>query len=124
MTQITFKQQFTFEEEAVKGFALFLGWKEKLFNQIEVTDQEATDTQAKLTHFEQEEVDNTETYIDYVSRRAKENSLAFTKQWAEKLKQDYISTQLSDLQTKIEPTLQAQIIKPVEDALITEVSVL
>ena len=88
---ITFKQQFTFNEEAVKGFAIYLGW---------------------------EEDENTESFIDFVNNKAREHSLKFTKAWAEKLKQDYINQTVKE---NIEPQLYQQIVKPVEDALINEV---
>jgi len=112
---ITFKQQFTFNENAVKGFATFLGWQEKLTRQIIVQDDEVT------THFEDEEYDNPESFTEYVERKAVEHSLEFTKSWANKLKQDEIERQVSELKESIEMPLHTAIVQPVEDALISEI---
>jgi len=118
---ITFKQEFTFPEEAIQGFALFLGWQEKLTRQVEIVDQEETETQGRLTHFDNEEYDNPESFTELVARRAVEHSSTFTKSWAEKLKQDAINSQLEELRATIEPTLYAQIVQPVEEALTSEI---
>ena len=119
---ITFKQQFTYPEELVIGFALFLGWKEKLTRQIEIVDDSTTDP--VTTHFETEEYDNPQSFTEYVDMKAREHTLLFTKSWAEKLKQDYLNVQVDEFKAKVEPSLNAQIIKPVEDALITEIVVI
>ena len=109
--QITFKQQFTFNEEAVKGFATFLGWQEKLTKQIEIIDDETTTP--VTSHFENEEYDNPQTFIQFVEEKAREHTLLFTKSWAEKLKQDYLNAQVNEFKAQVEPTLNEQIIKPV-----------
>lgn len=119
MTTITFKQQFTFNESAVKGFAIHLGWKEKLTRQVEVVDDETTDPVTK--HFESEEYDNPQTFVEFVEEKAKDHTLSFTKSWAQKLKQDYLNAQVEEFKAGVEPTLDEQIIKPVEDALTSEI---
>lgn len=118
MKNITFKQQFTFNENSVKGFAIHLGWSEKLTRQIEVVDDETTDPVTK--HFENEEYDNPQTFVEFVEEKAREHTLSFTKSWAQKLKQDYLSVQVEEFKATIEPSLDEQIIKPVEDALTSE----
>lgn len=117
MKTITFKQEFTFPEESVKGFALFLGWIEKFTRSIAIVDENGVDT----GNFEIEEYDNPETYIQYVERLSIEHTQKFTKAWAEKLKEDYLNTQVESFKEQTEPALYEQIIKPVEDALISEV---
>lgn len=118
---ITFKQEFTFPDEAIQGFALFLGWQEKLTRQVEIVDQEETELLGRLTHSENEEYDNPETSTEFVSRRAVEHSSVFTKSWAERLKQDAINSQIEALRATIEPMLYTQIVRPVEDALTSEI---
>ena len=86
MTNITFKQEFTYPEELVKGFATFLGWQEKLTRQIEVTDDDTTTP--ITTHIENEEYDNPQSFVDFVDEKAREHTLLFTKSWAESLKAD------------------------------------
>lgn len=114
METVTFKQQFTFPTESVKNFAIFLGWEEKLKRSVPKLDEEGKD----MGDFIIEEYDNPETFVEFVEQRAKEHTLQFTKRWAEKLKSDIIAQQVAQ---KIEPTLNEQIVKPVEDALISEV---
>jgi hypothetical protein len=109
MKTITFKQQFTFNEEAVMGFAIFLGWRDMIETQSEYKDGEMARTIM---------IENPESFTDFVDRKAREHSLEFTKSWAEKLKQDYINKTVAE---NIEPQLHEQIVKPVEDALISEV---
>lgn len=122
MTNITFSQHFTFPEESVKGFAIYLGWKEKLTRQIEIIDDETT-TPA-TGHFENEEYDNPQSFTEFVEEKAREHTLLFTKSWAEKLKQEYLNTQVDNFKGTIEPTLYEQIIKPVEDALVSEITII
>jgi hypothetical protein len=116
---ITFKQQFTFDEDSVKGFAKHLGWQEKLTRQIEVVDDETVDP--VTTHFETEEYDNPETFIDFVDKKAREHTLRFTKQWAENLVYIEIENQKQSVENTIKTQLENDIIKPVEDALSSEV---
>ena len=118
---ITFKQQFTFADSSIKAFAVFLGWQEKLTRQIEITDQEETETQGKLTHFENEEYDNPISFVDYVKEKAREHSLKFMTSWAEKLKADMLEVELNKVRVIAEPQLDEQIVKVVTDALIDEV---
>lgn len=117
---VTFTQTFTFPESSVKGFAEYLGWQEKLSRQITVVDEE-TDGVLIASHFETEEYDNPQTFAEFVDERAKAHSLSFTKSWAETLKQQEIDMQVNELRDSIEPTLQAQIVQPVEDALTSEI---
>lgn len=121
MTNITFKQEFTFNKDAVKGFALHLGWKEKLTRQIRVVDDDTTDP--VITHFEDEEYDNPQTFVQFIEEKAREHTLSFTKSWAQKLKQDYLNAQVEEFKAGLEPTLDEQIIKPVEDALTSEITI-
>ena len=119
---ITFKQQFTYPEELVKGFAIYLGWKEKLTRQVEIIDD---DTTTPITiHLEMEEYDNPQSFIDYVDVKAREHTLLFTKSWANKLKTDALNAQVDEFKANIEPTLYTQIIQPVEDALTSEIVML
>jgi hypothetical protein len=108
---ITFKQQFTFNEEAVKGFAIHLGWKEKILVPVEENNP----------YSQMEEIDNPQTFIDYVDEKAREHTLLFTKSWANKLKDEYLNAQIQTLKDDVEPTLYLQIVKPVEDALTSEI---
>lgn len=119
MTNITFTHKFTFPEDKVKNFAIFLGWQEKLTRQIEVVDDDTTTP--PTVHMEDEEYDNPETFSEYVDKLAKEHTLIFIKQWADKLKQDYVETQVAELKAQIEPVADDEIVKPVENALITSV---
>ena len=121
MTNITFKQEFTFNEDAVKGFALHLGWKEKLTRQIRVVDDDTTDL--VTTHFEYEEYDNPQTFVQFIEEKAREHTLLFTKSWAQKIKQDYLNVQVDEFKATIEPSLDEQIIKPVDDALTSEITI-
>jgi hypothetical protein len=116
---ITFKQQFTFEKNAVKGFALHLGWQEKLTRQIEVVDDDTTTP--PTIHLENEEYDNPQTFSEFVDEKAREHTLLFTKSWAQTLKDSYLSQQVNEFKATIEPSLNAQIIQPVEDALVSEI---
>jgi hypothetical protein len=116
---ITFKQQFTFNEEAVKGFALHLGWTEKVTEQEIVVDDDTTDP--VTTHTEQVEVDNPVTFIEFVKEKAREHSLQFTKGWANTLVESEITKQKSELEETLRPQLEQAIVKPVEDALEDEV---
>lgn len=119
MTNIIFKQQFTYPEELVKGFAIFLGWKEKLTKQVEIVDDNTT---TPITvHFKEEEYNNPQTFLQYVDEKAREHTLLFTKSWAENLKQEQLESEVSLFKATLEPSLNAQIIKPVEDALISEI---
>ena len=118
---ITFKQQFTFPDESVKGFAEYLGWREQLSRQIEVTDVEATEENAALTHFENEEYDNPVGFAEYVEHKAIEHTLMFTKSWAVQLKNDIINAQVEEMKAIVEPQLHTSIIKGVEDALTSEI---
>lgn len=120
MKTITFKQQFTFPAESVKGFALFLGWTESLKRTITVVDESDGEGNPIASHFEEEEYPNPETYSGFVAKKAREHSLNFTKQWAQKLKEDAKEEQLSQLRDSLEPQLHEQIIKPVEDSLVDE----
>ena len=115
---ITFKQQFTFTEESVKNFAIFLGWQEKLTRQVEKED---TAVEPPAIYTETEEYDNPETFTDYVDRLAKEHSAKFTNAYAVSLKEQEINRQVEELKATIEPAIDEQIIKPVEDALTSEV---
>lgn len=119
---ITFKQQFTFNEDAVKGFATHLGWQEKLTRQITVIDDNTTIP--VTTHNEAEEYDNPQTFTEYVDMKAREHTLLFTKSWAQKLKTDTLNAQVDEFKANIEPTLYTQIIQPVEDALTSEIVVI
>ena len=116
MTNITFTHTFTFPKDKVKNFAIFLGWQEKLTRQIEVLDDNNV-----VINFEDEEYDNPETFSEYVDKLAKEHTLTFTKQWANKLKEDYINAQVAELKAQIEPVADEEIVKPVENALTTTV---
>lgn len=118
---ITFKQQFTFEETSVKNFAIHLGWKETLTRQITVVDETDEEGNATSSHFETEEYANPETFTEFVDKKAKEHSMGFIKSWAEKLKSDYMDAQIKELRDTAEPQLDLEIIKPVEDALTSEV---
>lgn len=121
MTKITFKQQFTFNEEAVMGFAIHLGWQDKVTRQIEVVD-DATTTPV-TTHFATEEYNNPQTFTEYVEEKAREHTLLFTKSWGERIKKQYLNAQVDEFRSTIEPSLNAQILKPIEDALISEIIV-
>jgi len=118
MTQITFKQQFTFEEEAVRGFAIHLGWKETLTRGVDIVNEDLI-----MTRFEIEEYPNPQSFTDYVDEKAREHTLLFTKSWAEELKNNYLNAQVEALKTTVEPTLYTQIVKPVENALTSEIVV-
>lgn len=121
MTNITFKQQFTFNEEAVMGFALYLGWQEKLTRVIEVVDDETTTP--VTTHFANEEYNNPQTFTEYVDEKAREHTLKFTKSWGETMKENMIHAQTMQFRASLEPSLDEQILKPIEDALISEIVV-
>lgn len=116
---ITFKQQFTFQAEAVKAFAIYLGWKEKLTRRIEVVDDDTT--VPVTTHFEAEEYDNPQTFAEFVDEKAREHSLLFTRQYAEHLKTEILQAQINTLKEESESTLYAEIVAPVEQALISEI---
>jgi len=116
---VTFTQTFTLPESSVKGFAEYIGWQEKLTRQKIVVDDDTTTPET--THFEIEEYDNPQTFAEFVDEKAKAHSLSFTKSWAETLKQQEIDRQVQELKDTIEPTLQAQIVQPVEDALTSEI---
>lgn len=85
-----------------------------------MVDDETTDP--ITTHFENEEYDNPQTFSQFVDEKAKAHSLAFTKSWAETLKQQEIDRQVNELKETIEPTLHNQIVQPVEDALVSEIN--
>lgn len=114
MKNITFKQQFTFNEESVKGFAIHLGWQETLTRQTEVMIDDVPTLQ-------NEDYPNPQTFAEYVDEKAREHTLKFTKSWAEQLKNSYLNAQVQEFKTTVEPSLNDQIIKPVEDALISEI---
>jgi hypothetical protein len=115
---ITFKQQFTFPEESVKNFALYLGWQEKvtIYNTVETESEFGINTTQVP-----EEIDNPQGFAEYVDEKAKAHSLAFTKSYAEHLKQEEINRQVEELRASIEPTLEAQMITPVIEALQSEI---
>ena len=114
---ITFKQQFSYEEEAVKGFAVFLGWKEKLVRRVlkEVTSN-LEGVESTISTYENEEYDNPETYVQYVERKSKEHSELFTLAWAKSLVKEQVRLH-GELQRE---TIEAQILLPVKEALIVE----
>lgn len=124
MKYITFKQQFTFPEEAIIGFAKFMGWEEKKTREVMITvesDPEDETTSEPTVRYEQEEYDNEETYVAFVERKAVEHSQKFTVAWAETLKNQYIAEKIEALKAELEPQLHEQIIKPVEEALKSEI---
>lgn len=116
MTNITFTQTFTFPEQSVKGFAIYLGWQEKLTQKVETWTDELW-----WPIFTTEEYDNPQTFAEFVDEKAKAHSLSFTKSWAEMLKQQEIDRQVNELKETIEPGLHDQIVQPVEDALMSEI---
>jgi len=115
MDKIKFKQEFTFERESVKNFAKFLGWQETITEQQEVLLEGH-----EFPQIENVEVPNPQTFIQFVEQLAREHTLQFTKAWAENLKQQELRRQTSELIAEIEPVLTEQIIKPVEDSLVSE----
>jgi hypothetical protein len=119
MTQITFKQQFTYPEESVKGFALFLGWQERLSREIEVVDDDTTTP--ITTHKSLEEYDNPQTFSSFVEHAAKEHSLKFIRSWAENIAQSELHNQIIAITNVTGAELHNQIVTPVEDALVSEV---
>jgi hypothetical protein len=102
-----FKQQFTIEDDLVKGFAEFLGWTEKI--------------QTETDGIDVVESENPETHIDFVNRLAKDNTLSFVTSWANNIKQKEIARQVEEFKNQIEPQIHAQVVQDIEDALTTEV---
>jgi hypothetical protein len=100
MKTVTFTHTFTFPEAAVIGFALYLGYKEKLQQNVEGENRVI-------------EIDNPESAIESITRLSKENSLLFTSQWARHIADEELAKQLA----VIKPQIDALILKPVEDAL-------
>lgn len=99
MKTITFTHSFTFPEDSVLGFAAFLGYQDTI-----------ADTTQSPTVFSQ----NTETAVDFVTRKSKEHSLIFTTKWAKFLVDQEVKRQAAVIQAQF----QDAIVKPVIDALV------
>jgi hypothetical protein len=131
MNNLTFKQELTVTEELAKGFAIYLGWKEKLTRQITVVDDDTTDP--VTTHFADEEYDNPETFIQFVDRKGKENTLNFYKPYsdlvvAQELEKTGIPQQIQHVEQEAQTVLENAkteienaVVKPIMDSLTSEV---
>lgn len=104
---ITITHSFSFNDEAIKGFAIFLWWQEKI-------QQFANEDCIWYI-----EVDNPESYIDYVKRLSMQHSEAFTTGYASHIVEEMVATEAD----RIRPALEEQIIEPVKQALQVEVTV-
>lgn len=117
---ITFKQEITVSEELVKGLAKELGWQETLTRQIEVVDDDTTDP--VTTHFETEEYDNPETFIQFIDKRAKEHTSNFFKPYGEKIvKEELEKTGVLNQVETTKAQIEESVLKPVLESLTSEV---
>ena len=117
---ITFKQEITVSEELVKGLAKELGWQEKLTRQNTVVDDDTT--YPVTTHFEDEEYDNPETFIQFVDRKGKEHSVNFFKPYGEKIvREELAKTGVLEQVEATKAQLEEAVLKPVLESLTSEV---
>lgn len=108
MTNITITNNstFTYDREAVKAFAIDKGWKEKITPEGEIYA---------------EEIDNPETLEMFIQKDFDNYLKAYVTPMAIKIKNNELNRLVEEYRTEIEPTLHEQIVKPVEDALISEI---
>lgn len=104
METITFTATFTFPKESVLNFAEFMGYQNKIIEEVRENDT------AISTH---KEVDNPESAFDFIARLAKEHNELFVTKWADFLVEAEVQKQIGI----IKPQLEQQIVQPVKDAI-------
>lgn len=112
MANITITQSFTFPEESVKWFAIYLGWREKITQQKVSTNWEV----------ENIEIDNPQTFASFVEEKAKEHTQKFVLQYANRLKQERLAEEAEKAKNAISPILDEEIINPIKEALVSSIS--
>lgn len=109
---ITFKQQITVQEELVEGLATFLGYQSTIIKEFEKEDGSK----------DIENVFNPETPIEFIDRLAKEHTASFFKPFGEKLVQDeLIKTGIDEQKKQVQEQIEAQIVTPIIEGLISDV---
>jgi hypothetical protein len=108
---ITFKQEITVPEELVIGLAIDLGWKDV------IETSEVGENGLAITKY----IENSETAVQFIDRLSKQHTINFFKPFGDKLvAQELKKTGVEEQVQQTKEALEAQIIKPIVEGLVTE----